>query len=119
MKQLYAIRAFGGIWDDSWEHVQYITDDLKKGEAYIEKMVSLQSSVLAANNEIDRAEAVWVAENPYPDAINNDANQIEWQENFYQIRTNTIATLSEDIQKQLSEYSDDTCWDINPVKWLE
>lgn len=66
MKQLYAIRAFGGSYDDAWENVRFITDDEDKGKAYIAKMEALREVVAAAVTQCNEYQRKWQVENPVP-----------------------------------------------------
>lgn len=67
MKPLYAIRAFGGSYDDAWEKVQFVTDDLEKAEAYCVKMNALRDKLETKNKEINKWFADWLVANPAPE----------------------------------------------------
>ena len=66
MKQLYAIRASGGSYDDAWETTKFVTDDLPKAEAYCEKMNALAGELRVKQKEINAWNAQWWRENPAP-----------------------------------------------------
>jgi hypothetical protein len=66
MNQLYAIRASGGSYDDAWERVQYVTDDLVKAEKYCETMNAFRDMLAGKRKEIDAWGAQWRKDNPAP-----------------------------------------------------
>lgn len=66
MKQLYAIRAFGGSYDDAWENVLFVTDDEDKGLAYCAKMNAMREVVAAAITQCNEYQRKWQVENPGP-----------------------------------------------------
>lgn len=66
MKQLYAIRAYGGSYDEAWEKVQFVTDDLEKAEAYCVKMNAFRDELEAKNTEINKWFNDWRVYNPCP-----------------------------------------------------
>lgn len=66
MNQLYAIRAYGGSYEDAWEKVEYVTDDMEKGTAYIARMEALRDVVTAANKQVSAFQSKWIADHPRP-----------------------------------------------------
>jgi hypothetical protein len=64
MKQLYAIRAFGGSYEDAWERTEYVTDDLVKGEAYCAEMNAFRDEVITAKKKCQEFSQQWIAQNP-------------------------------------------------------
>jgi len=66
MTQLYAIRAYGGEWDDSWEQVRFITDDEAKGQAYVDKMTALSERLREVQKELGTFHTEWQLANPAP-----------------------------------------------------
>jgi hypothetical protein len=66
MNQLYAIRAYGGSYDDAWERVQFVTDDLPKAEAYCAKMNAFRDVLDEKKKEIYEWNTQWRKDNPAP-----------------------------------------------------
>ena len=59
MNQLYAIRAYGGSYDDAWETTKFVTDDRAKGEAYCAKMNAYRDKLVVLNKEINEWNVQW------------------------------------------------------------
>jgi hypothetical protein len=66
MKQLYAIRAAGGSYDDAWESVRYVTDDQLKAEAYCAGMNELAILLREKRKKINEWNAQWRKDNLAP-----------------------------------------------------
>jgi hypothetical protein len=66
MKQLYAIIESGGSYDDSWESVRFVTDDLAKAESYVDKMSIMIDSLDEARESLDAWTLAWHKSNPQP-----------------------------------------------------
>lgn len=66
MKQLYAINASGGSYDDAWETVKFVTDNLDKAEAYCTKMNDLAVGLRLTQLEINAWNAQWRKDNTPP-----------------------------------------------------
>lgn len=66
MNQLYAISAYGGSYEDAWERVEFVTDDLTKGEAYVAKMNAFREVVIAATKQRNDFQNAWQLANPRP-----------------------------------------------------
>lgn len=66
MDQLYTISASGGSYDDAWERVDFVTDDLAKGEAYVAKMNALRDVVIVATKQRFAFQNTWQLANPRP-----------------------------------------------------
>jgi hypothetical protein len=66
MNQLYAIRAYGGSYDDAWETVKFVTDDLAKGEAYVAKMNAFRDELDEKKKEIYDWNTEWRMANAAP-----------------------------------------------------
>jgi nitrous oxide reductase accessory protein NosL len=66
MKQLYAIRASGGSYDDAWETTKFVTDDLEKAEAYCAKMNDLAVELRLKKKEINEWSVQRRKDNPAP-----------------------------------------------------
>ncbi|NCP98050.1 hypothetical protein GW796_08790 [archaeon] len=66
MKQLYIITASGGSYDDSWERVEFVTDNQTKGNSYITQMNELRTSVINSKVAINKFMDNWENENISP-----------------------------------------------------
>lgn len=66
MKQMYAIIAGGGSYDEAWSNVQFVTDDEAKGQAFVEKMNALQAEVEVAGNLVLEFMNQYRISNPQP-----------------------------------------------------
>ena len=67
MKQLYAIRASGGSYDDSWETTKFVTDDHEKAQVYCERMNAFRDVLLEKRKEISEWNVQWRKINPAPE----------------------------------------------------
>ncbi len=74
-KQLYKIRQFGGSYDDSWESVDYVTDDFEKGTAYVNNKNSFAQVMMEAEQKCSEYLALWQQENPRPNV--RDLKQVK------------------------------------------
>ena len=66
MNQLYTISASGGSYDDAWETVKFVTDDLDKAEAYCTKMNDLAVELRVKQTEINAWNVQWRKDNTAP-----------------------------------------------------
>lgn len=65
-KQIYVISVEGGEYDSVWSRVEFITDDIAKGQAYVDKMNAMREVVADAYKQVHSAQAEWVTKNPIP-----------------------------------------------------
>lgn len=66
MTQMYVITSSGGSYDDAWVHTEYVTDDLVKGQAYVDRMNAFRDEVIAARKLLDQWDDQWRKNNPKP-----------------------------------------------------
>ncbi len=155
MKQMFVISAEGGEYDSEWSRNEFITDDLAKGQAYVDKMNAMREVVADAHKQVHSAQVEWVTKNPIPilrspvlidvpkwasstvvtqemrnernrlNALNEKENEIvnqphqDWCNASLLVNKQFKATFSEEIQKGIKEYWNDTYWTIGPIAWLE
>jgi hypothetical protein len=72
MKQLYAIIAFGGSYEDAWSKAEFITDDEEKGKAYVEKMNAKVVVRAQIKSDIYTWWAEWQRNNPQPPRLSRE-----------------------------------------------
>ena len=63
---MYVINASGGSYDDAWVNAEYVTDDLAKGQAYVDRMNAFRSEVVAARDQLNKWADQWRRDNPKP-----------------------------------------------------
>ena len=66
MKQMYAIIAGGGSYDDAWSDVRFVTDDQAKGQAFVDKMNALQTEIQSAEDLVQEFMNQYRIKNPQP-----------------------------------------------------
>jgi hypothetical protein len=66
MKQLYVIVASGGSYDDAWENAEFVTDDLAKGQACVDKWDAFRDTVINARKKSNEFRTQWLKDNPRP-----------------------------------------------------
>ena len=65
-KPMYVIIASGGSYDDAWERAEFVTDDVDKGTAYVEKMNALCIKVADASQQLQQWHSHYFALHPMP-----------------------------------------------------
>jgi hypothetical protein len=69
MKQMFAIIASGGSYEDAWDRAEFVTDDEDKGRAYCEKMNALSDAVKSANLQVAKWTQHYLIDHPRPAAL--------------------------------------------------
>ena len=118
MKQIYVIRSFGGQYDDAWVHVSHVTDDLEKGQAFVNMKNEQTHWIPDAISHAEAKRTAWQAENPAPDwhTTRDSVEYSKWYNDGHKVYEAALTLFPQEIQDGIDEEA--AYWDINPVEWL-
>ena len=118
MKQMYIITASGYGDDGVWHHVEYVTDDIKKGTDFVDVRNTLQETIDAAEIQIDKYMENWLKHNPVPEGSKEDVDawvrSYDDAEQLYIENTYSDPSIKAAIEANLFGAT----WTISPINQL-
>ena len=128
-KQMYVITMSTGSYDSYSSSVVAVTDDWKKGCAYVQKMNDTYNSVKEKVEKFYKNEYVhWQEKNPHPQLKVSRAKKadVDWAENYSnwtkshkEFLDNSFESLFTKEEMEIYKIYDKNFWEIEEVKNLE